>query len=137
MRVVFDTNVLISALLLPSSTPREALEFARNNGKLLISFPLLNELSEVLGRKQFRRYVDEEDIRTFIAALSRDSEWVEVGVHIVASRDPKDDKGLELALAGKATHIVTGDGDLLELNPFRGILVLTPQEFLLRLSQAQ
>jgi len=48
----------------------------------------------------------------------------------VACRDPKDNKFLELAVAGEATHIVTGDSDLLVLNPFRDIAVLTPSEFL-------
>jgi predicted nucleic acid-binding protein len=45
-------------------------------------------------------------------------------------RDPKDNKFLELALSGKATHIVSGDEDLLVLHPFRGILILMPQAFL-------
>ena len=67
MRFVFDTNVLISASLLPSSKPRHALDLALKQGKLLLSFPVLAELCEVLSREKFRRYIDEEDIRTFVA----------------------------------------------------------------------
>ena len=74
MRFVFDTNVLVSALLLPNSKPRQALDLALKQGKLLLSFTVLAELCEVLSRKRFRRYVDEEDIRTFVAVLTREAE---------------------------------------------------------------
>ena len=130
MRCVFDTNVFVSALLLPDSKPRHALDLALRRGKVLLSFAVLAELYEVLSRKKFRRYIDEEDIRTFIAALTRESQWVDADVRITACRDSKDDKFLELAVSGHATHIVTGDSDLLALNPFQGIQILPPQEFL-------
>lgn len=130
MRFVFDTNVLVSALLLPNSKPRRALDLALKQGKLLLSFTVLAELCEVLSRKRFRRYVDEEDIRTFVAVLTREAEWVDVDVRITACRDPKDDKFLELAVSGQATHVVSGDSDLLALNPFQGITIVTPQALL-------
>ena len=129
MRCVFDTNILVSALLLDSK-PRQALDLALAKGKILLSFAVLAELYEVLSKKHFRRYVDDEDIRSFLAALTRETEWVDVDVRITACRDPKDDKFLELAVVGGATHIVTGDSDLLTLNPFRGIDILTPKGFL-------
>lgn len=129
MRCVFDTNVLISALLLPDSKPRQALQLALRQGKVLISFATLAELYEVLGRKKFLRYIDEEDIRNFLAALTREAEWVEVDTQIAACRDPKDDKFLEIAVSGHATHIITGDTDLLALNPYRGIQILPPHRF--------
>jgi putative PIN family toxin of toxin-antitoxin system len=130
LRCVFDTNVLVSALLLPDSKPRHALELAIQKGRVLLSFATLAELYEVLGRKKFLRYIDEDDIRSFLAALTHESEWVEVGARITICRDPKDDKFLELAVSGRATHIVTGDSDLLALNPFRGIEILPPHRFL-------
>ena len=130
MRCVFDTNVLVSALLLPDSKPRQALNRALREGKVLVSFAALSELHEVLSRKRFRRYVDEEDVRSFLAALAREAEWVDVKLQIQACRDPKDDKFLELAVSGQGTHIVTGDTDLLALNPFRGIEILPPHRFL-------
>ncbi len=130
MRCVFDTNVLISALLLPDSKPRQAFDLAVRKGKILLSAVVLAELYEVLSRRHFRRYLDEEHIRTFIAALAREAQWVEPAVSIAACRDPKDDKFLELAASGGATHIVTGDADLIQLNPFQGIQILTPHSFL-------
>ncbi len=130
MRCIFDTNVLVSALLLPDSKPRQALNRALREGKVLVSFATLAELNEVLSRKRFRRYVDEEDVRSFLAALTREADWVDVGIQIQACRDPKGNKFLELAVSGQGTHIVTGDTDLLALNPFRGIEILPPHRFL-------
>ena len=130
MRCVFDTNVLVSALLVTESKPRQALDLALRNGKVLLSLPVLAELSEVLSRKHFRRYVDEEDVRIFLAALARETLWIDVQAHISACRDPSDDKFLELAVEGGATHLVTGDADLLVLNPFQEAQILTPQSFL-------
>ena len=111
-------NVLLPFLLtrkrrvLTTPPPR------RKNRRVRFSFALLAELYEVLSRKQFRRYVDEEDIRTFVAALKREAQWVNVNVRITACRDPQDDKFLEVAMSGHATHIVTGDSDLLARNPY-------------------
>ena len=130
MRCVFDTNVIVSGLLLPDSKPRHAVDLTLQRGKILLSFAILAELYEVLSRKRFRRYCDEEDIRSFLAALTREARWVDVDVQIRACRDPQDDKFLELAVSGLATHIVTGDADLLALNPFQGIPILSPQSFL-------
>lgn len=130
MRCVFDTNVLVSALLLPDSKPRQALDRALREGKVLVSFAALAELYEVLSKRKFRRYIDETDIRSFLAALTREAQWVDVDAQITVCRDSDDNKFLELAVSGRATHIVTGDADLLVLNPFRGIQILPPHSFL-------
>ena len=130
MRCVFDTNVLVSAFLLTQSKPRQALDRAFQQGSVLLSFPSLAELYEVLGREKFRRYITEEDVRTLLAALTRDAQWVEVDLQITICHDPKDNKFLELAVSGQATHIVTGDSDLLVLNRFQGIQIVTPSAFL-------
>lgn len=130
MRCVFDTNVLVSALLLSDSKPRQALDRALREGKVLLSFAALAELYEVLSKRKFRRYIDEIDIRSFLAALTRETQWVDVDAQITVCRDPDDNKFLELAVSGRATHIVTGDADLLVLNPLRGIQILPPHSFL-------
>ena len=130
MRFIFDTNVIVSALLLEESTSRRAFNLALERGKILLFFPVLAELNEVLGRRQFRKYVDEDDVRRFISAFVHEAEWVEVRAKVVASRDPKDDKFLELAVSGHATHIISGDKDLLTLSPFQGTSILTPGAFL-------
>lgn len=103
---------------------------ARAEGEILLSAPVLTELREVLARKHLRRYFGDEEALDFIDALIDDGRWVDVDVEIAACRDPKDDKFLSLAVSGAATHIITGDQDLLALDPFQGIRIVTPQDFL-------
>ena len=130
MRFVFDTNVLISAALSDESTSRHAFDHALDRGPILLSLPVLEELNEVLARDKFRAYVTEDEARLFLAVLAGASQWVEIDVSISECRDPRDDKFLELAVSGSASHIVTGDDDLLVLNPYRGMPVLSPSSFL-------
>lgn len=125
-RCVFDTNVLVSALLFDTSKPAQAFFTALRNGEVLLSADVISEVSEVLGREKFRRYVTEEERERFLRTLLLGAKLVE----IEACRDPKDDKFLELAVNGGADCIVSGDADLLVLNPFRGVDVLTPSDFL-------
>jgi uncharacterized protein len=62
--------------------------------------------------------------------LVRECEEVPVAERMTICRDPRDDKFLELAAAGRATHVISGDADLLELHPFRTVPIVTPAEFL-------
>ncbi len=127
---VFDTHVVISALLLKRSVARQAFDRATQRGKLLISRVTVEELNDVLRRKGFERYITEEERMEFLSAFVRDGVLVEIVERVVACRDPKDDKFLELAVNGKATCIVSGDEDLLILHPFRGIAIVSPRQFL-------
>lgn len=88
------------------------------------------ELADVLRRDKFNKYVAELDRQRFLAAYIREATLIEPGVTIQVCRDPDDDKFLELAVDGNAQAIVTGDVDLLTLNPFQGILILPPDEFM-------
>lgn len=109
-----------------------AVDRAQREGAILLSYAVLAELFDVLHREKFRRYIDEEDVRRFLAALTREAQWVDVVVEVTACRDPKDNKFLSLAVSGKATHLVTGDEDLLVLHPFRGIEIVSPAAFVAR-----
>lgn len=135
-RYVFDTNVLISALLFTDSVPGRAVFAAIERGTLLVSEETVGEVAEVLGRSKFDRYVTAEERGRFLAALLRQAELVEVEGEVRVCRDPKDDKFLSLAVAGSAAVIVSGDEDLLVLHPFRGIRVLRPEEALAELAGA-
>jgi putative PIN family toxin of toxin-antitoxin system len=107
-----------------------ALDLALKQGKILLSFSVLAKLYDVLGRKQFRHYIREEEIRRFLAFLTREAEWVDINAQIAACRYPKDDEFLEPAVSGQAGDTVTGDADLIALHPFRTIQILTPGAFL-------
>ena len=125
-RFVLDTNVVVSALLFNDSVPGKAFEHARCCGTILVSNASLSELRRVLGRSKFDRYVTREDRDDFLLALTRECELVEIDEVVRACRDPEDDHVLEVAVNGRATTIVTGDDDLLDLNPFRGMEIVTP-----------
>ena len=127
---VFDTNVIVSALLLNDSVPGRALVPALNHGTILVSGALMGELSRVLSRDRFDRYVSREERDEFLESLIEESDLIEITELVQACRDPEDDRVLELAINGNAKYIVTGDADLLLLNPFRGVKIVTPAEFL-------
>jgi uncharacterized protein len=131
-RVVFDTNVLISALLFASSTPAQALELAFRNGQLVATSATMSELTTKLRSTKFDRYVSQHARDALLIRLTGLMELVDVVDQIRASRDPKDDKFLEAAVNGRADVLVSGDRDLLDLNPFREIQILPPRDYLRR-----
>ncbi|MDD5277367.1 MAG: putative toxin-antitoxin system toxin component, PIN family [Methylovulum sp.] len=130
VRVVIDTNVAVSAALLPRSVSRQAFDFVVSQAKLLMSEETLSELDEVLCRPKFSKYVSEKQRLAFFAALVREVEFIQVIDAITECRDKKDNKFLELAVSGKASYILSGDNDLLVLNPFRGVVISSPASFL-------
>lgn len=130
MRYVFDTNILVSALLFPNSKPDRAVRYGLANGEVLLSLELLEELNEVLGRKKFDRYLTVEEREEFLAAFVERTILIEIVENVQACRDPKDDKVLDLALNGAAEYIITGDRDLLVLHPFRDVQVVMVEDFL-------
>lgn len=127
---VLDTNLLISRLLVPSGTAAKAVDHALGRGILLVSEATLQELVTVLGRSKFDSYVSPEGRQQFIRLLGGVARVVSIPAPIRACRDPKDDKFLEVAVHGEARAIITGDADLLDLDPFHGIRIVRPADFL-------
>jgi uncharacterized protein len=128
MRVVVDTNVFVSAALKRSSWPGTVVRWLDGAGALLRSGATEAQAMEVLRRPYFAAklppaYLDRVQ-RIFSAA-----ELVTITERVTACRDPTDDKFLELAVNGRADLIVTGDRDLLVLDPFRGLPIVTPVVF--------
>lgn len=136
MRVVIDTNVLISAFIKRSSTPGRVLGYVRS-GRLtpIYSAPMLDELLNVFSRPRFQRdyFVRIEDTDALFALLQADGEPVAVQTPVTDCRDAKDNKFLEAALAGHADCIISGDDDLQVLQPWRGTEILTPAQMIERL----
>ncbi len=136
MRAVIDTGILVSALIRPQGTTGDVLRALRDGRFTAIySTDILVEIIDVLGRPTFRQkyHIEPDDITASINLLRLRGEVVTPQREINTCRDPKDDKFLEAALAGKADCIVSGDADLLTLTPFENILILRPAEFLARL----
>ncbi len=99
-------------------------------GVLVFSDETFIELATRLMRPKFDRYVDEPLRQRFLSDLASVAEWVALAGTVHACRDPDDDRFLETAINGEAECIVTGDTDLLVLDPFQGLRILTPGAFL-------
>jgi len=129
MRVVVDTNVFVSAALRADSMPALAIRLVRSNHVLLKSSSTEHELMSVLARPKFLGLIAPA-FNHFVAATMAIAELVEITEQIAACRDPRDDKFLELAVNGRADILVSGDNDLLVLDPFRTIPIVSALRFL-------
>lgn len=128
---IFDTNTFVSASLLIDSVNRKAIRKAVLLGELAFSTKTLDEFKEVISRKKFDKYFvsNEERLELLNEVVNSIKQFFPSEI-ITASRDPKDNKFLELAIAANASCIITGDKDLLILNPFRGIPILNAVDFI-------
>lgn len=125
-RLVVDTNVFARAIIFPRSIPRQVVDDALDQGVVLFSDVTMSELTEVLSRSKFDRYVSRREREFVLAQIGSAAEFVPIIRLVRECRDSKDDKFLEVALNGRADVIITGDADLLGLNPWRGIAILSP-----------
>jgi putative PIN family toxin of toxin-antitoxin system len=138
MRADVDTNILVRAVIRPQGTVGPVLlRLRQGEYTLLYARSLLEELIDVLNRPRIRdKYgLTGGDIQTVLGLILLRGEEVTPEERIAACRDPKDDKFLEVAVAGQASAIVSGDQDLLVLHPYAGILIVTPSTFLQMLDQ--
>ena len=130
MRIVVDTNVLVSFLISHESVPGRAVTKIIENHMPLISAETLRELLGVLARPRLQRYVQASRVVRSVGRFTRVAETVLVTSRIDVCRDADDNRMLELAIDGQAHLLVTGDDDLLALGNFRGIEIMTPRRFL-------
>lgn len=132
MIVVLDASTLVSAALKADSIPERALLRAVNEpNRLLLSREVEEEYREVLFRPKFDRYVSAERRQRILDIVVVAAERIESPAPVRECRDPKDDKYLALAAAGKADVIVSSDmHDLVSMHPWRGISILSPAAYL-------
>lgn len=129
-RVVIDTNVLISAAILEESIPARARNHALHHGRLIATEDTLREFVARLLSTKFDAYVSRAARETLLQRLHPLIEIVPVTQVVKACRDPRDDRFLEAAVNGAAAVIITGGKDLLALNPFAGVSIVTPAAYL-------
>ena len=129
MRIVLDTNVLVSALIKPGK-PRKLFETTlEGKHRLVSSRPMLEELARVVADEKIRPYVTSQQARGFLRLVADVASMVEIKSRFrVLNRD--DDMVVRTAYDGSAKFIVTGDGHLLGLNSFRGIRIVTVSDAL-------
>lgn len=134
-RVVFDTSSLIGAALKRGSVPYRALALALDSFELCTSVQLLGQLESVLARQHFASLIQTEARLEFIELIRTEGRLIPMDASDMARvapvcRDPSDDFILALASIAEADVIVSSDRDLLVLNPWNGIPILTPARFL-------
>lgn len=128
LRVVFDTNILVSFLIGKVLSGLE--DFIIDNRiQILLSDELLEEMNDVLHRPKFQKYFTKDVINELIALMLSKVEIVEIKETFDVCRDPKDNFLLDLCVSGKADYLVTGDEDLLTLNPFKGVQIINYNSF--------
>ena len=133
MIVAVDTSVIISAALKRDSPPALALEAALSpHNQMIISREVRDEYREVLFRPKFDRFAPVARRAQLLDTLVDAALLISVTIDIHECADPKDDKYLALALAGRADVIVSSDDHLLRLNPWRGIGILHPKSYIAR-----
>jgi putative PIN family toxin of toxin-antitoxin system len=103
---------------------------ARTRGAIALSEAVYGEIAEVLARPKFQRALGDDRRREILELLSAAAVWFEPSESVQDCRDSKDNRYLDLAQAASAAAIVSGDSDLLMLNPWRDIPVLRPAEFI-------
>jgi uncharacterized protein len=127
VRVVFDTNIFVSALALPGGNANHAIRrVIDGRDRLIVSRPIINELLDVLARK-FRR--DAEDLARVAVFVADLGEMVETRRRLRVLTDDADNRILECAVAGDAEAIVTGDRAMLRLRKYRGIRILNLRNY--------
>jgi uncharacterized protein len=128
--IVFDASALVGAALKVDSVPERALLRAEEVDVFALSAAVDAEIAEVLGRPRFARAIPLERREQLLQILRRAAVWFEPTVHVTDCRDPKDGKYLELALTAGAETIVSSDDDLVVLDPWRGVRILRPADYL-------
>ncbi|MBT3224732.1 MAG: putative toxin-antitoxin system toxin component, PIN family [Deltaproteobacteria bacterium] len=127
IRVVIDTNIWIGFLI---GKALSGLSEALNDRiRILFSEELFDELVEVLQRPKFKKYFSQNDIMELISLIHLITERIEIKERFEDCRDPKDNFLLDLCVSGNADYLITGDDDLLALNPFRGVEIINYRNF--------
>jgi putative PIN family toxin of toxin-antitoxin system len=131
LKVVIDTNVLVSALLKPDSVPELILSLILEGEILLcLTDPIATEYEEVLKREKFRK-LDHKKVKTLLSRLRSQAQWVIPKIHLrVTTADPEDNKFLECAKEAEANFLITGNIKHFPIGKFEEIIILNPSQFL-------
>jgi putative PIN family toxin of toxin-antitoxin system len=128
--IVVDASTLVSATFRQGSVPDLAVRHALLTGRVVMSEPVMAEFLDVLYRPGLAQYIKPELRADLLGQFRAGTAVVVPTVRVTDCRDAKDNKYLELAIAANATTIVSSDGDLLVLHPWRGVRILLPTAYL-------
>lgn len=128
MRVVFDTNIFISAFVIPGSLAEKAiLKIIEEEDSLVISKDIIDEVLSVLSSKFGR---DREALSHVAVTLSELAEWVKPAGRVKVLKDESDNRILECAIYGRADLVITGDKKILQLREYKNVKIITLKEYL-------
>jgi putative PIN family toxin of toxin-antitoxin system len=127
--VVFDASSIVGAALKTDSMPERALLLARSHDTVCLSSAVEGEIREVLQRPKFGRYISDISRQRILDIVGAAAPMFDPAERVSDCRDVKDYKYLELGLAAAASIIVSSDEDLLVLDPWRGIRILRPADY--------
>ena len=131
--IVIDTNVLISASLLPQSRSAQVLALAVGHFAIAQNNATWHELETRITKKKLDRYFGEDGRSRHLIKIAQSIEWFDIVSEVVISRDPTDDKFVGLALDSGAKLIISGDRDLTEVKAYEGITIISPAMFFERM----
>ena len=130
--IVIDTNVLISAGLLPQSKTAHVLALAVEHFTIAQNQETWHELETRIARPKFDRYFGDSGRLRHLVKIAQSIQRFEVSAAVSVSRDKTDDKFIELAIDSGATLLISGDPDFLGVKAYKGIEILSPAQFLER-----
>jgi putative PIN family toxin of toxin-antitoxin system len=131
IKVVLDTNVLISAFITKGKSRMLLSEIIEGKAQLILSKEILEEFAEVAADDKLRKYIEEQDVEDILRIVGGIAEIVEIKSRFKAvKQDPSDDIILRTARDGEVDYIVSGDEHMLSLKEFRGIKILAVNEML-------
>ena len=136
MKVVIDTNIWISFLLGKLLSNLVTL-ILNNNINIVTSKEQIAELLDVVNKPKLKKYISNYDLQKLYYFITKYSEFVELENTVKVCRDPKDNYLIEIAQKGNADFLVTGDNDLLELNPYNQTKIITYAGFKIILEKFQ
>ena len=130
LKLVIDTNILISAALSSQGAPARLVRCALAQHQLVFSQATLDELRTRLYRPKFDRYISLESRERLLHDMSAAAHWVEVGEPALYCRDREDDKFFETALKAQADYLVSGDNDVLQAPEVAGLCIISAPQAL-------
>jgi uncharacterized protein len=127
-RAVFDTNVIVSAVLIPGSIPASLIALALTGAVVPCFSPaILTEYETVLRRPKFG--FDAASVNTFLRDLKHAGTLVHPTASFTVSPDGPDNRFLECAVAAQASYLVTGNARDFPVDAYEGVRILSPAEF--------
>ena len=129
--LVFDTNIWVSYALSPGGVVGQCVDKAIDHNDYAFSEATFAELADVLMRPKFDPYFSQHARQDALRAIAANAQWeTDIIQQATECRDPKDHIFLDLARACGANHLITGDEDLLVLDPYHDIRIVTPRWFM-------